>query len=145
DRWGADVEFWLINTYSADSFEECAKEYRDFKMWPLTYLRDSHQAVALVLGVERTAEVVAISTENWHVFYQGAIDDQLSEGAQKPAAEQTFLQAALAEFLAGKAVTTARTQAHGCRISFDNTAGTGESIYARNVGPILRQHCVECH
>jgi peroxiredoxin len=62
ERFGPDVVFWLVNTYAADSAEDCRKEYKDFNMWPLTYLRDPKQAVALVLGVERTAEVVAIGT-----------------------------------------------------------------------------------
>jgi hypothetical protein len=146
EHFGPDVVFWFVNTYAADSAEDCRKEYKDFNMWPLTYLCDPKQAVALVLGVERTAEVVAIGTETWRVFYQGAIDDQLSEGAQKPEPDQKFLEAAMVEFMAGKPVTAARTQAHGCRISFDRLAGPNDEVtYAGQVAPLLRAHCVECH
>ena len=141
-----DVTFWIVNTYADDSQEDCIKEYREFKMWPMTYLRDPKQAVALTLGVERTAEVVAISTSDWSEFFHGAIDDQFSEGAQRAVAREKYLETALTEFLAGKPVAKAHTQAHGCRISFAHVGDEeGKLSYARDVAPVLQQHCVECH
>jgi hypothetical protein len=145
DHFGTDVAFWLINTYAADSREDCRKEYGDFKMWPLIYLRDPKQEVALVLGVERTAEVVAIGTETWRVFYQGAIDDQLSEGAQRPAPEQKFLEDALTAFTSAQPVSTNHTQAHGCRINFAFDPPDRAALYTTRVAPLLRSHCAECH
>jgi hypothetical protein len=146
DWLGHDVTFWLINTYVDDSIEDCRKEYREFMMFPLTYLRDPKQGVASVLGVERTAEVVAINTEDWSIIYQGAIDDQLTEGAQRPSAEHKFLLTALSEFKTGKPISNARTKAHGCRISFNTTAGANAEVtYAAQVALVLRKHCVECH
>jgi hypothetical protein len=146
DRFGSDVQFWMVNTYSKDSLEDCRKEYSDFKMRPLIYLRDPNQALALVLGIERTAEVVAIRTDTWRVFYQGAIDDQLGEGSQKPAPEHKFLEDALREFSGGKNVTMPRTLAHGCRLNFcvDEPGGDGD-FYSSKVVPVLRAHCVGCH
>jgi len=145
-RFGPDVAFWIVNTYSADSVEDCWKEYRDFKMGPLTYLRDPKQQLALILGVERTAEVVAVRTDTWRTFYQGAIDDQFSEGAQRPAPEKKFLEDALVEFSAGKDISTARTQAHGCRIKFSvEEPSDFKAFYTSSVTPVLHAHCVECH
>src|SRR2546425_6113490 len=109
ERFGHDVTFWIVNTYANDSRSDCRKEFENFKMRQLTYLRDPKQGLALALGVERTAEVVAIQTADWSVFYQGAIDDQLSEGAQRAEPQENFLAAALGEFLEAKPVTTART------------------------------------
>jgi len=146
ESFGPDVAFWLVNTYSSDSAADCRKEYADFGMKPLTYLRDPKQAVALILGVERTAEVVAIRTDTWRVFYQGAIDDQFSEGAQRPAPERKFLEDALTEFKAGKEIALARTKAHGCRINFSiEEPNDAKTFYSMNVAPVLRAHCVDCH
>ncbi len=143
---GHDVTFWVINTYAEDSLEESRKEYFEFRMFPLTYLRDSKQGVAAVLGVERTAEVVAINTEDWSTIYQGAIDDQLSEGAQRPRAEHKYLITALSEFKSGKPITTPRTQSHGCRITYGKAGGANPAtLYAAQVAPVLRKNCVECH
>jgi hypothetical protein len=145
ERFGSDIAFWLINTYAADSRKECRKEYDDFHMRPLTYLRDPRQELALVLGVERTAEVVAIGTETWRVFYQGAIDDQFTEGAQRPAPEQKFLENALTQFTSGQLVAINRTQSRGCRINFAFDPPDLANLYACRVAPLLQSHCVECH
>jgi hypothetical protein len=146
DRFGTNVDFWLVNTYTQDSFEDCEKEYRDFGMRPLTYLRDPNQALALVLDVERTAQVVAVRRDTWRVFYQGAIDDQLSEGAQKPDAEHKFLEDALVEFMAGKEITTPRTEPHGCLINFSvEDPSDDANFYSKKVAPLLGAHCVQCH
>ena len=145
-HFGKDVTFWIVNTYADDSLTECIKEFTEFDMSPLTYLRDPKQGVALALGVERTAETVAIRTDDWKVLYQGAIDDQLSEGAQRKDPQTKFLETALTEFLAGQAVTTARSQAHGCRIAFAHVGDEqGQVSYAKHVAPLLQQKCVECH
>ena len=68
ERFGKDVTFWIVNTYPNDSVSDCWKEVADFRMRPLTYLRDPKQGLALALGVERTAEVVAIRTDDWSVL-----------------------------------------------------------------------------
>jgi mono/diheme cytochrome c family protein len=146
DRFGKEVAFWIINTYAEDSRKDCRKEYADFEMQPLTYLRDPKQGVALALGVERTAEVVVIKTADWSVIYQGQIDDQLTEGAQKPKAEQTPLADALSAFIAGQPITAPHSTAHGCRISYTKTgAADGPVSYSQTVAPLLKQHCAECH
>ncbi len=145
-HFGTNVTFWVVNSFPDDSLRDCRREYRDFDFWPLTYLRDPNQKLALVLGVQRTAEVVALSTRDWSVLYQGAVDDQLSEGAQRAAPHRAYLASALTEFLAGKTVTTPRTQAHGCLLSFADVAGSAGTVsYSRQVAPLLRAHCAECH
>ena len=64
--------------------------------------------MAHLLGVTRTATVVAIAAKDGHVIYHGAVDDQLSEGASKKEASENYLENALTAFLAGQPVETGR-------------------------------------
>ena len=122
-------------------------------------LRDEHQLVSRHFGVTRTCEAIAIETKNSTVIYRGAVDDQFAEGARKPAAAHQYLRDALAEFLAGKAVSTPSSKVHGCAITYDEEvvgedggiakpgpAGKNAKIsYAKQVAPLLESKCVDCH
>ena len=146
-RFGSrGVAFWVVNTYAGDTPGDGRKEASELGLWGFPYLRDPNQGVALALGVERTAEVVAIETQDWRIVYRGAIDDRFAEGAERPTPQRRFLEEALTEHLAGRPVATARTPARGCRLTFAEVGGeTGVPSYARDVAPILSQHCVNCH
>lgn len=140
------VAFWLINTYAGDTLRDASREAGELGLFGFTYLRDPRQGVALSLEVQRTAEVVAIETEGWTVVYQGAIDDQFAEGAERPTARTRYLADALEAHLSGKPVELARTQARGCRLTYAEVGGeTGVPSYAKDVAPLLKAHCVECH
>ncbi len=140
------VEFWVIHSYPDDTTSEIRREVNEWRAGGLLHLRDARQALAVSFGVERTAEVVAIDLKTRRVFYQGAVDDQLVEGAERPAARQHFLREALTQKLAGQEVATPRTPARGCRLAFVPTpAPDGVPVYATEVAPILGAHCVECH
>jgi peroxiredoxin len=78
------VAVWMINSNSQDDRESIAAEASEFNIGSLPVLTDDLQGVARHLGVKRTGETFAISTKDWTIFYRGAIDDQLVEGAQKP-------------------------------------------------------------
>jgi hypothetical protein len=108
-------------------------------------LRDEMQLVAQQFGVTRTCEVIAIDPKTSTIIYRGALDDQISEGAQKPKATQKYLATALEEFLAGKPVTTPKTTAHGCRITFESEPATQPISYREQIAPLLQKHCVGCH
>lgn len=140
------VTFWVVNSYAGDTTAEVRKERRDLGLWSTVFLLDRKQAVAFALGVERTAEVVAISTKDWNIFYRGAMDNQLSEGAEKLTWSEQYLKEALADFLADKPVTTKPTRTRGCRFAFANVGGTnGVPDYATQIAPLLKQNCVSCH
>jgi peroxiredoxin len=147
DRFGKDgVTVWVVDSYADDKRNEFYKEMRELELYRFACLRDTRQSVALSFGVERTAEVVAIDTSKWRVIYQGAIDDQYTEGAERPEPQNKFLEKALTEFLAGKPVAEAKTKAHGCRFAYAEVGeGDAAPSYAAKVAPILKQHCVECH
>jgi peroxiredoxin len=143
---GRGVSFWLINTYAGDSTRDAQKEAGELGLFGFPYLRDPRQGVALSLGVQRTAEVVAIETERWEVIYQGALDDRFAEGAEKPKPQARYLRDALESHLSGRPVDLARTQARGCRLTFAEVGGdAGVPSYAKEVAPLLKTHCVECH
>jgi peroxiredoxin len=137
------VSFWVIDSYADDKLEDIRKEARELELWKLPYLRDFKQDVALAFHVQRTTEVVAISTKDWHIFYQGMIDDQYSEGAERAAPQNRYLEQALNEFLADKPLTTASTKSHGCLFTF--ASNSQAPSYVKEVAPLLRRHCVECH
>ena len=135
------VRVWMVNSNTADSRSDIRKEAEEFRVGTLPILLDETQGVAAMLGVKRTGTAVCIETKTWKVIYQGAIDDQLVEGAQKPKANEHYLRDALKQFLAGEAVAKPQTVARGCLISFDK-----EPIsYTSQVAPILEQKCFGCH
>ena len=141
-----EVQFWMINAYPDEGKKAINDELVELGLGRMTYLLDPNQAVALSLDVERTAEVVCLETQTWKVIYQGAIDDQFAEGAEKPQPTEHYLGDALKEFLAGQPITKARTSSHGCRIAYAKVGqGSDGPDYVTQVGPLLRQHCVECH
>jgi hypothetical protein len=167
---GNEAAFWLVNSCPQDDPDDGLIERRvqsrrngplpkpvladpeaarleglRFAVGNLPVLRDELQLVARHLGVTRTCETIAIDTKTPTIIYRGAIDDQLSEGAQKPKATQNFLATALEEFLAGKTVTTPKTPVHGCRIAFESEAPTQPISYRREIAPLLKQRCVGCH
>src|SRR5438046_2155103 len=77
------VVFWMVNSNPQDDRAGIVQEAERFRSEPLPILKDDTQGVARLLGVKRTCESIAISTKDWRIFYRGAIDDQLSEGAMR--------------------------------------------------------------
>src|SRR5262249_34521321 len=68
---GQGIVFWLINANPQDDRPSVQAEVKEFHVG-LPILMDSHQLVASSLGIRRTAEVIAISTADWSIFYRGA-------------------------------------------------------------------------
>lgn len=140
------IDFWIVNSYFDEGKKEIWDEINSLGLREFIYLRDLKQLVALSYGVNRTAEVVAIDTKSFEVFYRGAVNDQFGEGAEKPSPTENYLDDSLSQFLAGETVSRPKTRARGCRISYAKVGGdSGVPDYATQVAPILRQNCVECH
>jgi peroxiredoxin len=139
------VTIWIINVSDSESRSDIEKEARDFGAGSLPMLIDEAQGVAQALGVQRAAEAVAIGTKDWKIFYRGALDDQLTEGAKKPAATEKYLQRALEAFVGGKPVIPMTTVVHGCRIHVDGGKETNTISYAKDIGPLLARKCADCH
>ncbi|HUS34685.1 MAG TPA: hypothetical protein VM680_04965, partial [Verrucomicrobiae bacterium] len=138
DREG--IRIWLIDSNTADDRAALQRQAQEFRLTNLPLLQDETQGVAAMLGVKRTGTVVAIETEHWGVFYRGAIDDQMVEGAQKPQPEANYLADALDALLAKKKSAVTETNARGCIISFEKTP-----VSYATVAPILESKCFGCH
>ena len=63
------VEIMMVNSSSGDDRASILKEVRELKTAFLPVLKDDTQGLARHLGINRTAEAVAISTKDWSVFY----------------------------------------------------------------------------
>ncbi len=138
-----EAQFWMLNANPQDDRASILAEANEFE-FGVPVLKDESQMVASSLGVKRTAEVVAISAKDWTVFYRGALDDQMVQGAVKAAVREPYLENALRAFLGGKPVAPASTVAAGCLVHYDFTSSEPVS-YARQVAPILATKCVSCH
>lgn len=141
------VDIVMVNSSTGDDRSSIAKEMRELRTPFLPVLKDDTQGLARHLGVNRTGEAVVISTKDWSILYRGAVDDQVTEGAQKPAATERYLEAALDAFLADRPIAQTKTTAHGCVIAFDGGEGADAApvSYAQHVAPILQKNCVSCH
>ena len=96
------VRFWMLNANPQDDRASILAEANEFGI-TLPILKDETQMVARSLGVKRTAEVIAISTKDWTVFYRGALDDQMVQGrGQRRQVSEAYLENALRGFLSGK-------------------------------------------
>src|SRR5581483_764026 len=100
---------------------------------------------AAAFGAKRTPEVFLLDAGR-AIRYHGRIDDQYGVGFRREAPTRRDLREALDELLAGKPVSTPRTEVAGCVI--DRAARprpAGEVTYAKHVAPIVRRRCQECH
>jgi peroxiredoxin len=84
------VAIWIINSDDSVTASEVEKEARTYGAGSTPALLDDAQGVTRMLGVKRTCEVIAISSSDFKIFYRGAVDDQLTEGARKPAASTNY-------------------------------------------------------
>lgn len=141
------IDVMMVNSALADDRKSISKEASELGVWHVPVLKDDTQGVARHLKVNRTCEAIAISTKDWRIFYRGAVDDQLVEGAQKPSPSVSYLENAIEDFLNEKPIRESHTVARGCRIEFDGGEGadTTPVSYSATIAPLLQQKCVGCH
>ena len=141
-----DVAVIGIDANQQDSITEMAAFAKSHEIdFPL--LKDLGNKVADQLQAERTPEVFVLDTQRV-VRYRGRIDDQYLVGRQRPKPTREDLRLAIEEVLSGKPVSQATTEVAGCRIGRVHLAKAGEPAsvtYAKDIAPLLNQHCVECH
>ncbi len=111
----------------------------------LTLLRDEIQVIAHHFGVTRLGEVVAVDTLTKTVIYRGAVDDQMTAGAQKPAPTKNYLANALEELLQDKPISVRRTAAEGCLIQFSDELKASRPSYRTAIAPVVKAKCASCH
>jgi peroxiredoxin len=136
------VRFLGVDPNLQDSDAEITTFAHDAGMdFPI--LRDPQHVVTDRLGVTRTTEVFVLDGE-FRLLYRGAVDDQYSVGAQRPAPLNDYLVDAIESGLAGETITKAETAAPGCLVG--RVAGEDKDVsFWKDVAPILDRNCVECH
>ncbi len=111
----------------------------------LTILRDESQIVTHYFGVTHTCEAIALDVKNASIIYRGALDDQATPGAQKPAPTVTYLSDALTAYLAHQPVAMPQTTSLGCRITPQPEWSDRPISYRQQIAPLLAKKCVGCH
>ena len=100
---------------SADVAKSCAENGSQ----ATAYVLDEDGKVGRTYGAKRTPEMYVINAEGVLV-YHGAIDDKKSPDPAEIADAKNYVQAAVAETLAGKPVSVPKTEAYGCSIKYGN-------------------------
>ena len=98
-----DVTVWLVDSELDVDPAAVTKEATELGVASLPVLLDPKQALARSFGVERTAETIVLDTKTWSIVYRGALDDQLTEGAEKPAPSVRYAEQAVAALLQSEA------------------------------------------
>jgi hypothetical protein len=135
-----DLVVQLINSSPTDTRETIAEEAEAQKI-SLPILDDEFQLIGSSLGKDDkatpvgftyTGEAVIVNPKDWKVVYHGPVSG---------------VEAALAEFTAGKPVTNAEEAVTGTKLVWtdkDPAAWTKIS-YTKDVAPIMQAKCVDCH
>ncbi len=98
--------------YPEDSFENMVVRARE-KHFNFPYLRDEDQSLARAYGAERTPEVFLIDSRGV-LRYHGRIDDSRDPKNIK----SPDLRNALDALLAGRPISVAETEPHGCTVKW---------------------------
>jgi thiol-disulfide isomerase/thioredoxin len=140
------VQFIALNAADEDSIVAMATQAVQQEI-EFPFVKDFGGVCARALGVQRTPEAVILDGQR-RLRYRGRIDDQYRLGGERPDATRHDLKEALAAVLAGRNVAVAETEVDGCRITFLSPAAGQKSralTFSRDVAPILRKHCWQCH
>ncbi len=138
------VRFFGIDASTHDSLEEIAQESLELgRGFPV--LKDPDQELTRRLGARTTTEVFVFDRTG-RLRYRGAVDDQYSLGAARPAPTKEYLVQALEALLAGNSPTPDSTPAPGCMITLLVDTDLPEPLtWSRDVAPIVQRRCEACH
>ncbi len=138
------VQFVAINSSSQDSFTSVSAHAQDHRV-PFPVLKDFDQSVADAFGARRTPEVFLLDAGR-AIRYHGRIDDRYGISHRRDQPTRGDLKEAIDELLAGKPISTARTEVSGCPIERSRNAHSGQDVtYAKQVARIIQARCQECH
>ncbi len=108
------------------------------------FVKDLDAACARALGVTRTPECAVLDAGRT-LRYRGRIDDQYRPTGARSAPTTHELRDALDAVLAGKDVAVTATPVDGCPITRPEPPEKKGVTFAKDVAPILKAHCQECH
>ena len=136
------VTFWMLDANLQDDRASVAKEGDELDVDRIPILVDETQVVARQLAVTHTGEALAIDLADRRVFYRGPVDDRLSVGGQRAAAQHFYLRDALEAFLGGHAIGEPAVPATGCAVGLEPARPVS---YATQIAPLLARRCGGCH
>jgi mono/diheme cytochrome c family protein len=137
-----ELEVMMVNSRLEDDRAEIEADAAAMKA-KVAVLDDADQLAGELLGLSRAGEVVVLNPSGWKVVYQGALD---KDAASAKAAG--YLEAAVADVMAGRTVKVASTKAKGATIAFPERARAAEHAkisYSETVAPIIEAKCAACH
>ncbi|TVR53238.1 MAG: thioredoxin family protein [Puniceicoccaceae bacterium] len=102
------------NTYAEDSFDHMVERMKEHN-FPWVYLRDESQDVARAYGALRTPHFYCFDAGR-KLFYTGRGVDNPRDAAKSSV---NNLDRALSEHLAGKPISTPKTNPIGCNVKWD--------------------------
>ena len=114
DYGKAGIAFYLVHVDPDLTVDEMRAHAKEYGYTGVTIVQDVEHALVRFCGADRTPEAVVI-TASRKIVYQGAIDDWYADiGKKRPQARKRYLRNALDDILAGRPVSTPRTEAVGC-------------------------------
>lgn len=122
-EWMARGVVWLLVNSSAEGFhsyltaEDSRVYFAGLKTTPTAALLDPSGKVGKLYGVTTALHMMVIDPSG-KVAYNGAIDDQPKTEAGSLVGAKNYVQAALAELLAGKPVTKPTSIPYGCEVHY---------------------------
>ena len=90
---------------------------KEMKAAPTAVLLDSTGAVGHLYDAKTTPQMVVINPQGV-MIYDGAIDDKPTTDTADIATSKNYVQQALEEAMAGKAVSVASTRPYGCAVKY---------------------------
>jgi len=138
------VQFLAVNSSSQDSFIKVSADAQERSV-PFPVLKDFDQKVADSLRATRAPEVFLLDS-NRTIQYHGRVDDQYGTGFRRAKPTRRDLKEAIDEFLAGRPITTQRTEVSGCLIERARASDDKREVtYCKEIAPLFQKRCQECH
>jgi hypothetical protein len=132
-----------VNSSAGDSIGAMAAQAVRFEC-TFPFVKDFDGSCAKALGVTHTPAAVVLDAER-KLRYRGRIDDQYRPGGTRAQPTRHDLREALTALLDGKPIARDETPVDGCPITFAEAPPAKPLTYAKDIAPILKTHCQECH
>lgn len=139
------VEFFGVLSDRSVTRSEAKKHFDEYQAkFPVLF--DASGQLREALAPTHVPEAFVVDADG-KLVYRGAIDDVWGEiGRRKPEATKNWLADALSAAEKGEGVVEAKTTPVGCPVeTWPADAGGADVTYCRDVAPILRSRCVDCH
>ena len=138
------VHFVAVNANPQDDLEAIATDARELEL-SIPIVKDVRQELTALLGAETTTETFVFDASG-ALVYSGAVDDQYSLGASRPAPVHTYLHDALTAVLANEAPPVAETAAPGCKLTrLEEDELPGAITWSKDVASLIADNCESCH